>query len=174
MFNELLENSLTHGRKHGYDSSKVWVACQYYRDNDLIRIGIVDTGCGFLQSLQNHSQQPQTDKDATRLALQPYISCNRDVGVSDDSVNEGIGLTVVQRMVKDIGGTMVLLSGRSMIRLKHVEQLSELPVTSAWQGVGIAIEVKRSEFNERLVRDVIGTLRNETSLPKDDIDLHFI
>lgn len=30
LFNELLENALTHGRKHGYNLSKVWVASQYY------------------------------------------------------------------------------------------------------------------------------------------------
>lgn len=173
MFNELLENALTHGRGHGYETSKVWVACQYYRGKDTIRIGIVDTGCGFRQSLQSHLQTPRTDEDAIRLALQPYLSCNRDVGIMEDSVNEGIGLTVVQRMVKDIGGTMMLLSGQSMIEINQ-EELAKPLVNSHWQGVGIAIEVKRSELKERLVRDVIGELRDETPLPQSNIDIQFV
>lgn len=173
MFNELLENALTHGRRHGYDSSKVWVACQYYKARDLIRIGIVDTGCGFRQSLLSHPQMPQTDEDAIRLALQPCISCNRDVGIMDDSVNEGIGLTVVQRMVKDVGGAMVLLSGQSVLEISQDELSKPLPDTR-WQGAGIAIEVKRSELKERLVRDVIGELRRETPPPQSDIDIQFI
>lgn len=173
MFNELLENALTHGRQHGYGGSKVWVACQYYKTKDLIRIGIVDTGCGFQQSLQSHPQMPQTDEAAIRLALQPYLSCNRDVGLMEDSVNEGIGLTVVQRMVKDIGGTMVLLSGQSVIEISQ-EELAKPLAGCRWQGVGIAIEVKRSELKERLVRDVIGELRKETLPPQSDIDIQFI
>lgn len=173
MFNELLENALTHGCRHGYEASKVWVACQYYRGKDTIRIGIVDTGCGFRQSLQSHPQTPQTDEDAIRLALQPYLSCNRDVGLMEDSVNEGIGLTVVQRMVQDIGGTMVLLSGQSVLEISE-DMLPKSLSDTHWQGVGIAIEVKRSELKERLVRDVIGELRNETSLPQSDIDIQFI
>ncbi len=173
MFNELLENALTHGHRHGYSDSKVWVACQYYKTRDLIRIGIVDTGCGFRQSLQTHPQMPQTDEDAIKLALQPYLSCNRDVGLMEDSVNEGIGLTVVQRMVRDAGGTMVLLSGQSIVEIGG-DMLPKPLSGTHWQGVGIAIEVKRSELKERLVRDVIGELSDETSLPQSDIDIQFI
>lgn len=177
IFNELLENSLTHGHRHrhrhGYNNSKVWVACQYYRSKDTIRIGIVDTGCGFRQSLQNQNPMPQTDEAAIRLALQPRISCNRDVDIMDDSYNEGIGLTVVQRMVKDVGGTMVLLSGQSVLEITLDELAKPLPDTG-WQGVGIAIEVKRSELKERLVRDVIGELRSETTPPQSDIDIQFV
>lgn len=173
MFNELLENALTHGRKQGYGESKVWVACQYYRGKDTIRIGIVDTGCGFRQSLQTHASMPQTDEDAIRLALQPRISCNRDVGIMGDSINEGIGLTVVQRMIRDIAGTMVLLSGQSLFEISQDTTAKSLS-DKGWQGVGIAIEVKRSELKERLVRDVIGELRRDSPLPQSDIDIHFI
>lgn len=173
MFNELLENALTHGRRHDHRHSKVWIACQYYRTKDLIRIGIVDTGCGFRQSLQTHSQRPQTDEAAIKLALQPCISCNRDAGLMDDSVNEGIGLTVVQRMVSEVRGTMMLLSGNSILEIS--ENVLPKPLSNThWQGVGISIEVKRSELKECLVRDVIGVLHRETHQPESDIDIQFI
>lgn len=176
MFNELLENALTHGRRHGYDTSKVWVACQYYGSNGLIRIGIVDTGCGFRQSLQTHPMSPETDEAAILLALEPRVSCNKDVDLMGDSVNEGIGLTVVYRMVKDAGGTMVLLSGRSIIEDKTNKGISTKSLgSSAWQGVGIALEIKRTAFKDRLVsRDVIKALGSEIPPPQSDIDIQFI
>lgn len=46
---------------------------------------------------------PETDEAAILLALEPRVSCNKDVDLMGDSVNEGIGLTVVYRMVKDAG-----------------------------------------------------------------------
>ena len=77
-FNELLENALTHARRAGYGDASVWVACQYYPSNDLVRLGVVDNGCGFLETLRGHPalRQP-THLAAILAALQPRVSCNR-------------------------------------------------------------------------------------------------
>ncbi len=176
MFNELLENSLTHGRRHGYDESKVWVASQYYPSNGLIRIGIVDSGCGFYHSLRTHPRSPSTDEEAIRLALEPRISCNRDTGLMEDSVNEGIGLTVAYRMVQDVGGTITLLSGHSILEERPGRGITAVFLDKGyWQGVGVAIEVKRTGITDRVVsREVIRVLGSETPEPQSAIDIQFI
>jgi hypothetical protein len=55
VLNELLENGVVHGRLHGFaESCRVWGAVQYYKRNDLVRLAVTDTGCGFLETLRGH------------------------------------------------------------------------------------------------------------------------
>jgi hypothetical protein len=52
---ELLENALTHAKREGAFKASVWVAAQYYKDQaGRIQVAVVDNGCGFLATLQNH------------------------------------------------------------------------------------------------------------------------
>lgn len=173
MFNELLENALTHGRLYGYGDSKVWVACQYYLKTDVIKVGIIDTGCGFLQTLQDRPEKPLSDLEAIHLALQPRISCNRDVGVMPDSINQGIGLTVVHDMLQKAGGLLILMSGNAVVEISnnHSKRLLD---TLNWQGTGISFEVKRGELKEQLVRDVVQQLRTTQPTPNTQPFIEFV
>lgn len=154
---ELLQNALTHARRNGRDSANCWVAAQYMRSSRVIRIGIVDTGCGFLGSLGSHPKlTEQTDRAAMLLALQPRISCNRDVGVFADSVNAGIGLTTTFRLARATRGRMALVSGRSIIRVEGGGDTQPVEVlANPWNGVAIAIELKLSEMSRVNIRDLM-------------------
>lgn len=176
LFNELLENSLTHGRRHGYSKSNVCVTSQYFSSTDLIKLAIVDRGCGFLNTLRDHPSKPQTDFDAIKLALEPYTSCNRDVGIMPDSYNEGVGLTVISRMVGGAGGELVLFSGDAINKYKNCKLIEHTTFEhKAWSGVGISITLPRSGIKELPYRDVINKLRNENSDENDDkLDIQFI
>lgn len=153
--NELLENALTHARRGNKDAC-VWVASQYYPKSDVIRLGVVDNGCGFLESLKTHKQlQRKHHLDAILLALQPRISCNRDLGLRADSINQGVGLTTSCRIAERAGGSMILASGNAM---HSTSNYSGVGTGAYWQGVGIAIEVKRSKLAEVRVRELLPTL----------------
>src|SRR5262245_35440152 len=92
---ELLDNSLNHGRSHGFAHASAWVAAQYYPSGDLVRVCVVDEGCGFLKSLRGSPALKQnSDSGAILAALQAFVSSKRDVGVFRDAVHQGIGLTV--------------------------------------------------------------------------------
>lgn len=177
IFNELLENSLTHAKLRGYDSGKVWVSSQYYEESDKVRVAIVDTGCGFLNSLHNHHESPSNDEEAIYLALKPRISCNRDVGLTADSVNQGIGLTAVTMMVKQSEGNMSLMSGETIVRSfgQADGYISNRLTGDRWQGVGITIEMERKKLQDHsLAEQAIGSLRVSISNPDDENLIQFI
>ncbi len=173
VFNELLENSLTHARRHGYDESKVWLASQYYGKGDVIKTGIVDTGCGFRRSLASHPERPDTDLDAIKLALEPRVSCNRDVGVMPDSYNQGVGLTVTCRMIREAKGIVNLVSGTGYIKGRP-DKLISSELESNWHGVGIGLEVRRGELKRLEVQQVIHEITHETGLSETPAEVQFI
>ncbi len=152
---ELLENALTHARRGGYPSSKVWVASQYYRRSGAIHLGVVDDGCGFLRSLEAHpSLKHKRDHEAILLALQPRVSCNRDQWLNQpDSVNQGVGLTTTARMAQKSGGRMVIVSGSAMHDTSG--RTGGLSSGAYWQGVAIALECQRKRLPEVRIRELL-------------------
>lgn len=141
---ELLENALTHAKREGAFNASVWVAAQYYKDQGgRIQVAVVDNGCGFLATLQNHVElRAKTHADAIRTALQPKVSCNRDMGLFGQSVNEGVGLTTTVRIAKETGGVVHIVSGDALYidgeqsQVKRRDKLQHLG--GAWNGVAIS------------------------------------
>lgn len=175
LFNELLENALTHGKKYGYRECKVHIASQYYPKNDRLKIGIVDNGCGFYKTLEKHQQAPNSDFEAIKLALKPYTSCNRDVGIMQDSINEGVGLTVISRIIQQASGTLTLFSGNALNEYKKGNLISNFESKiELWRGVGISIDVPRKKLKKLLYAQVVKDLRSEENSHSINIDIPFI
>jgi signal transduction histidine kinase len=143
---ELLENALTHARREGARDASVWVAAQYYKDQQTggrIQVAVVDNGCGFLATLQNHAElRANTHAEAIRTALKPKVSCNRDIGPFGESVNEGVGLTTTVRIARATGGTVHIVSGDAIYtdsELTGVKRRDQVqPLNGAWSGVAIS------------------------------------
>jgi anti-sigma regulatory factor (Ser/Thr protein kinase)/anti-anti-sigma regulatory factor len=143
---ELIENALTHARREGAFNSSVWVAAQYYKDAQTggrVQVAVVDNGCGFLATLQNHpALQENTHGAAIRIALKPKVSCNRDMGPFGESVNEGVGLTTTVLIAKATGGDVHIVSGDTMLLeggvagAKRRDQVRALQ--GQWNGVAIS------------------------------------
>ncbi len=143
---ELIENALTHARREGAFNSSVWVAAQFYQDQQSggrIQVAVVDNGCGFLATLQNHAElRAKTHAEAIRTALKPKVSCNRDIGPYGESVNEGVGLTTTVRIAKATGGAVHIVSGNALFtdteqnNVKRWDQLQTLE--GVWNGVAIS------------------------------------
>lgn len=145
---ELLENALTHARGRGHNNANAWEAAQYYPKKHLVRLAVVDDGCGFLESLHGHSAlAAETHFAAIEAALQPRVSRNRDVGLQGDTVNEGVGLTVTRQIALSAGGSMALFSGDSWL-MDHKESQREARQVSSWQGVGVFLELHRDRLRD--------------------------
>lgn len=157
VFSELLENSLTHAKRAGYQASRAWVAAQYYKKEDRIRLAVVDNGCGFLSSLRKHPKLAKTSHEAAiRLAFEPRITCNRDLDVHpNETANQGIGLTVIREIARKSGGIIRVASGDSLLTLT-----SDRPgaAVDPWQGVILAAEFKREFLRQVRIHEIIQEL----------------
>ncbi len=154
IFAELLENALTHGRQNGFNNSCVWVSAQYYPAKDLIRLSVVDNGCGYLASLGRHAElSDKTHIAAINLALKPNVSCNRDLGIMGDSINQGIGLTVVRDLAIAAEGEIAIGSGDCFTHKKRGS--SGAGPASDWQGAFINIEIPRESVKNIKIHDII-------------------
>lgn len=161
---ELLENALTHARRAGFVHANVWVASQYYPSNDLVRLGVVDNGCGFLNTLRgNPALRRDSHLEAILAGLRPRVSCNRELGIRDDSVNQGVGLTTTCRIAEKAGGSLVIVSGNGVHDTGGRSR--ELGGGHAWQGVGIAMQCRRSALNDVRYRELLPRLEIESPVP---------
>ena len=157
IFTELLDNTFQHGRRYGFEAS-AWVCAQYYPKKDIVRFAIVDNGCGFLRSLSEHPDLPdQSDAAAIRLALRERASCNPALLLrgGDHSANQGVGLTVVSRIIEMAGGRMWIASGDAVLDLRA----DKLQSVHHWQGCILATEVSREALMGIRVYQVIRSLK---------------
>ena len=147
-FTELLNNALTHGRRNRYKHSTVWVSAQYFRVNDQIAIGIVDNGCGILGSLETHPRLvAKTDAAALWLALEPRVSCNREVGIIGETANAGIGLTTTYKIAKEVDGAILIISGQAAIEdMPNNQGDCTRQGLSSWQGTMLSLRLNRSKL----------------------------
>jgi len=150
---ELLENALTHARRAGRRDASVWVASQYYPKAGLIRCAVVDDGCGFLETLRTHRELlAPTHLAAILAAMRPRVSCNREVGVSSDSINQGVGLTTTCRIAEAAGGGLIIVSGDAV----HSTYASSRDHTcDYWQGVAISLTCQRQRLPDVRFRDLL-------------------
>jgi len=142
---ELLENAMTHARRQGYRNAYVWVASQYYKSSGMIRLGVVDNGCGFLATLRSHPDlRLETHHEAILTALRPRISCNRDLCMGMESVNQGVGLTTTCRIAEHASGRLVIVSGDAVHSTSG--ESGTMAGGAVWQGVAIAMECRRDRL----------------------------
>jgi anti-anti-sigma regulatory factor len=159
---ELLDNGLTHGRGKGFSHASVWIAAQWYEHGDLIRLAIVDNGCGFLRSLESHPQvDPKTHQVAVRKAFDPGISCNKEVGLFKDALNMGIGLTISRDITIRSRGTLWAGSGDAWITNPGhaTEKSSRIP---NWNGSMLNLELHRAGLLSFHFRDLFTQYQRES------------
>ena len=147
VLSELLENALTHGKSYGFKESSVWVAANYYPTSGVVRMAVVDNGCGFLRSLRKHPRvkDDPTDAVAIQAALEPFVSGNPEVGLLDDTSNQGIGLTVSRDIAVAARGYIEVTSGSASLR-NSAESTRSHPVPR--QGSILDVYMLRSHLLE--------------------------
>jgi len=144
---ELLENSLTHARQKANYHAAVWVAAQYYEKSGIVRMAVVDNGCGMLATLSGHPELPsKTHLSAISTALIPRVSCNRDGSLYLNQGNQGVGLTTTSRIARSARGWLVIASGDSLLHTNRPNDGGRLPGGGFWQGVSIGFHCRRADL----------------------------
>lgn len=164
MFSELLENALTHGKRSGFRNANVWVSAQYYPKRDVIQLAVVDNGCGYLNTLNTHPELiSPTHIGAIQTALLPEVSCNNDVNLMGDSINQGIGLTVVKDLALRAEGSISIISGDAL--LFQSENTIKHSSNDDWQGVITALEIPRDNLKSIKIHEVIRPYQPSGDVP---------
>lgn len=146
---ELLLNSLTHARREGNGDAAVWVAAQYFKPNSEVQLAVVDNGCGVLSTLRNSpALKSKTHLAAIHAALQPFVSCNPDIGLPGGTANQGVGLTTTARVANAARGTLVIASGDAATSPSSAHKLTNTDLGPAgfWPGVAIQMTCRRSDL----------------------------
>ena len=153
---ELLENSLTHARQKGNLRACVWVAAQYYEKTGVVKMAIVDNGCGMLATLEGHDKLPEkTHHAAIRTALIPRVSCNRDGTLYNTQGNQGVGLTTTARIARAARGALMIASGDSYAHSHNPRIGGRLPNEGYWQGVSVGFHCHRRDLPSVRVGDLM-------------------
>lgn len=167
---ELLDNALIHGRSAGFGHARAWVAAQYYLAGDLLRVAVVDDGCGFLASLRSSaSVEPKSDDAAVRAAFRPHVSSKRDVGLFRDAVHQGIGLTVCRDLCARTGGSLDVASGGCWIRDPGMPTERTRLLRPRYQGAALSLTLHRRALTPNLVAVIV-----ERYAPTGDLPVRFI
>ena len=90
----------------------------------LLSVALVfTTATGQKGTLREHATlrdlPSKTDLEAILAALRPRVSCNRDLGIFNDSVNQGIGLTTTGFWMRDSPCSALQMPGRPALVLQR-------------------------------------------------------
>ena len=148
VMSELVRNVI----EHSYSEDGAIVCAQYYKSCNKIRIGVVDSGVGIKNSLNNY--HPKDDMAALALALQPGITgTTKKIGGTEQ--NAGAGLFFIKSLIKLSRDFFMIYSGNAMYKLlktpkgqtvkfisdplkDHYSNESDLP---NWDGTVVAIDL---------------------------------
>ena len=163
---ELLDNALNHSRAGGFGHSAAWIAAQYYPAGDLMRVCVLDDGCGILRTLRDHPKVvPKTDVVAVETAFEPFLSCKRDVRVFRDSTHQGIGLTVCRDLCLLAGGSIQAVSGRAWVTNPGSDRAVRANLNTGYQGAILSLEFHRRAITPNTVGEILRRYQPDENLP---------
>lgn len=106
-FREIIRNVFEHG-----DADECIVCGQKWK-NGMVEIGIVDNGCGILNSLKQKFDI-SSNAEALEMALQPGVS-SKDINAKHVWSNSGFGLYILSELGKRFGKFMVCSGNQGIV-----------------------------------------------------------
>ena len=143
---ELANNTIQHAKASGFATA------QYTARTDLIRVAIADTGIGVLRSFKEmgspHWKPELTDANAIALALQPKVSSKSHLTTAwGESINAGVGLTLLKEFCSITGGQFFMASGNGTCFQRTGDNpLQQLSLPSHFQGTICALSFTRAQI----------------------------
>ncbi|MBI2546633.1 sensor histidine kinase [Candidatus Woesearchaeota archaeon] len=151
--------------EHSESEMGAIVCAQYHKKNNVIRIGVVDSGIGIRKSI-SYSYETEDDLHALQLALTPGITGKtRNIGGTE--TNAGAGLFFIKSIAKVNRDFFVIYSGNALYKLLKTLPGSPIKLNMNpfedrssrsnnfpyWQGtvVGIDISLNRHQTFDKLL-----------------------
>ena len=168
---ELMNNVIQHSEGEGF------VCAQFYPTKQITQIVIADAGIGIYDSFRSNrspfAKEMNSDAEAIAIALKPTVSSRSHLVEpwGGESVNAGVGLTILRELTLSTGGEFGVASGRSAM---FGESMLDLGSDTGFDGTLVTCSIKRSElgsFHDRL-EEIKNRLLPDTQLDWEiDTDL---
>ncbi len=138
---ETANNVRQHSQGAGFASAQV------NGKEGLVRLAIADNGRGVLKSFQDLEARwalELDDKSAIQKALEPKVSCK------GRPTNEGVGLTLVAGLMREVHGWLMIVSGRGILRIRRDKdpEVFDLPRGCQYPGTIIGMTFGQADAGD--------------------------
>jgi C4-dicarboxylate-specific signal transduction histidine kinase len=163
---ELVDNVFNHARTEEYRNPVAWMVVQYYRSGDLVRIAVVDDGCGFLGSMRGMMQNaPRSHSEAVDLAFMPFVSSKNLPAIYAERRHMGIGLPVCRDICQRMDGQVYAATGDSWISNPGLQAERRRRAEPFYQGTIVSLEFHRRAATVNTLRDILSSYSGSEDLP---------
>lgn len=164
VFSELVDNVFSHAQTVEFPDPMAWVAAKWYPAGDLVRVAVVDDGCGLLGSLRALTAPPRNHFEATAMAFRPRISSKSDRNLYTERSHLGLGLPICRDICQRLGGRIYVASGNALITDPGLERQENRRLDFAHQGTIVSLEFHRRAATTRTLPEILEKYRGSPDL----------
>ncbi|WP_116808452.1 ATP-binding protein [Steroidobacter cummioxidans] len=155
ILSELLDNVFSHARTVDHPSPMAWLVTQWYSEGDLVRVAVVDDGCGLLASLRGLHEPPKNHFEAAGLAFKPFVSSKNIPSMYAERRHMGLGLTVCRDICQRLGGCIYAISGNAWVANAGLPEERRHKLEAPYQGTIVSLEFHRRAATTRTIQDIL-------------------
>ncbi len=153
---ELVDNVFSHAATDEYRSPHAYMAVQSYSAGDLLRVAVVDDGCGLLGSLRSlPGDPPRNHYEAVTRAFEPFVSSKSSPSIYAERRHMGLGLPFCREICQRLGGRIHAATGNAWIQNPGLSTQASRQADPFFQGTLICLEIFRRGVTNRLLQDVL-------------------
>lgn len=161
---ELLDNVFSHSRTTDYPNPTAWLAAQWYAGGDLVRVAVVDDGCGLLGSLRSLANPPTNHFEAASIAFHPFVSSKNVPLIYAERRHMGLGLTVCRDICQRLDGQIYAASGNARVVNAGLPDESRHKLDPFYQGTIVSLEFHRRAATVRTLPDIFSRYSGSADL----------
>ncbi len=161
LFTEIMNNVIDHSRS---PIGGIAMA-QHYPNKKEVQFVVADRGVGFLENIKIKRPDAITEKEAIEIAIQKGFTATPATMYGHER-NAGFGLYAMSEILKQTGGTYIIISNDTIMRYRK-GRIEFKKLVTPYKGVVVAFNFAADEINYTLNQFQRGYLWNET----DDEDL---
>jgi hypothetical protein len=167
IFSELVDNVFSHARISGTENAQAWLAAQYYASGDLVRVAVVDDGCGLRASLRDIDESPPKNHvEAVQRAFTPFVTSKGTQVIYQDNRHMGMGLTVCRDICVQSQGRIYAMTGNARVNNPGLTGESAAQLQTPFDGTIIAVELHRRNVTVGMTRTIVaGYTKGSGDLP---------
>lgn len=165
VLSELVDNVFSHAATAQFPNPHAYIAVQSYPAGDLLRVAVVDDGCGLQASLRAMVDDPPKNHfDAATRAFQPFVSSKSARSMYAERRHMGLGLPVCREICQQLGGRIYAATGNAWVRNPGMGAQEDRTTTPFFQGTVISLEIYRRGVTNRLLQDVLAKFSGPADL----------